>query len=227
MTAARLAEEGVRGPVTVLEGEYAGDVEPPAAPDPAQPVVVFAGRHIPEKRVPALVPAIARARAAIPELRAEIYGDGPARTEVLRAISERGVGEFISAPGFVDADVLERALATALCFVLPSQREGYGLVIVESSARGVPSVVVEGPDNAATELIEDGVNGVVATSVDGIADAILRIHRAGSKLRQSTLEWFRRNDERLSLERSLELVMREYRASAHTRSTSAAPSRPS
>ena len=41
-------------------------------------LVVFAGRHIPEKRVPALVPAIAP-RAASPELRAEIFGDGPER----------------------------------------------------------------------------------------------------------------------------------------------------
>jgi glycosyltransferase involved in cell wall biosynthesis len=222
----RLRELRVNGRVTLLEGQHTGDAA--GAPEPARrPVAVFAGRHIREKRVPALVPAIARAREEIPELRGEIYGDGPERADVLRAIGQRGVGEFISAPGFVDADVLERALATALCFVLPSQREGYGLVIVESSARGVPSVVVEGPDNAATELVQDGVNGVVATSVDDIANAILRIHRAGSQLRQSTLEWFRRNDERLSFERSLELVMGEYRASARTRSTSAARSRPS
>ena len=42
------------------------------------------GRHIPEKRVPALVPALALARERIPELRGEILGDGPEREEVLR-----------------------------------------------------------------------------------------------------------------------------------------------
>jgi glycosyltransferase involved in cell wall biosynthesis len=217
----RLSELHVNGQVTVLEGQYAG--RSVSHPRPAEPVVVFAGRHIPEKRVPALVPAIVRARDEIPELRGEIYGDGPQRPDVLRAIP----GDFISAPGFVAPDVLDGALGSALCFVLPSQREGYGLVVVESSARGVPSVVVAGPDNAATELVEDGVNGFVVASVDDIAAAIVRVYRAGPRLRQSTLEWFRRNAARLSLERSLEIVTEEYRARARSSRESVAPSRSS
>ena len=40
--------------------------------------------------------------------------------------------------------------------VPPSRREGYGLVVVEAAARGVPSVVVADPDNAATELVQEG-----------------------------------------------------------------------
>src|SRR4051794_20559849 len=52
LTAERLRAEAVRGPVTVLEGEYVGALTP-AAPRPADPLVVFAGRHIPEKRAPA------------------------------------------------------------------------------------------------------------------------------------------------------------------------------
>ena len=48
----RLLAGRVRGEVTVLEGEYAGDLSPPE-PEPAEPLVVFAGRHIPEKRAPA------------------------------------------------------------------------------------------------------------------------------------------------------------------------------
>src|SRR6478672_8208079 len=43
----RLREEGLRGELTVLEGEYAGSLEAPVA-TPAEPVVVFAGRMIPE-----------------------------------------------------------------------------------------------------------------------------------------------------------------------------------
>ena len=43
---------------------------------------MFAGRHIPEKRVPALVSGLALARRELPDLRGEIYGDGPERAEV-------------------------------------------------------------------------------------------------------------------------------------------------
>jgi glycosyltransferase involved in cell wall biosynthesis len=207
----RLREEGLTAPLTRLEGQYAG--APPAAePQPARPVAVFAGRHIPEKRVPALVPALAKAQAAIPGLRGELYGDGPERGDVVAAIARAGLEGIVSAPGFVAADVLERALSSALCFVLPSEREGYGLVVIESAAQGVPSVVVAGPDNAATELVDDGVNGTIAASADAdeLAAAIVRVHMAGAALRDSTLGWFRRNAERLSLERSLQRVLEEY-----------------
>jgi glycosyltransferase involved in cell wall biosynthesis len=215
--ARRLAEEGHRAPIVRLTGEYAQDGES-GEPDEADlvgerpPLVVFAGRHIPEKRAPALLPALAKARERIPELRGEIYGDGPERELVLRAIGESGLDGSVVAPGFVDAQRLQRAMETALCLVLPSSREGYGLVVVEAASRGVPVVVVEGPDNAATELVGEGVNGALATSPapDELAAAIVRVHRAGVGLRQSTLDWFRRNAERLSLERSLEIVERAY-----------------
>ena len=108
--------------------------------------------------------------------------------------------------------MLERALSSALCLLLPSRREGYGRVVVEAAARGVPTVVVEGPDNAATELVEEGVNGAIARSAeaDDLAAAIVRVHRAGHELRRSTLDWFRQNAERLSLDRSLATVLEAY-----------------
>ncbi|HEX4364131.1 MAG TPA: glycosyltransferase family 4 protein, partial [Solirubrobacteraceae bacterium] len=211
MTAQRLRESGIGGPVTVLEGEYAGSLQP-AAPRPAEPTVVFAGRHIPEKRVPALVHAFAALRERAPELRLVIYGDGPQRAEVLALIDELGLRDVATAPGFVDSAVIDEALATALCMVLPSRREGYGLVVVEASARGVPSVVVAGPDNAATELVDEGENGFVARSdaPEELAEAILRVRAAGPSLRASTAAWFAGNAERLSLARSLDRVAAAY-----------------
>ena len=211
----RLRDQGLRGELTRLEGQYAGPLAPPE-PLPARPVAVFAGRHIPEKRVPALVPALARAREQIPDLRGEIYGDGPERAQVLKEIADHGLEDCVIAPGFVDAEILEHALASALCLVLPSRREGYGLVVIEAAARGVPSVVVEGLDNAATELVEEGANGTVAFSAeaDDLAAAIVRVYRAGPELRRSTLDWFHRNEERLSLERSLQIVSAEYASAA-------------
>ncbi len=209
-TAVRLRAAGVHGDVEVLSG-----LQPPVgarAPRPAQPLVVFAGRHIPEKRVPALVRAFAALRERAPELRLAVYGDGPQRDEVLALIDELGLGEVASAPGFVDAEAVDEALSDALCMVLPSRREGYGMVVVEAAARGVPSIVVADPDNAATELVEEGVNGFVAASAEAedLAAAILRVRAAGPQLRASTAEWFARNANRLSLTASLDLVAAAY-----------------
>jgi glycosyltransferase involved in cell wall biosynthesis len=210
-TARRLRAEGVHGDVEVLTGLQ--DVPPSVGPPrPAQPVVVFAGRHIPEKRVPALVLGFAALRDRAPELRLAIYGDGPDRPAVLALIAAEGLGDVASAPGFVERHELEEALAGALCMVLPSRREGYGLVVVEAAARGVPSVVVADPDNAATELVDEGENGFVAASdqPQDIADAILRVRAAGAPLRASTSAWFERNRERLSLTGSLDRVAAAY-----------------
>jgi glycosyltransferase involved in cell wall biosynthesis len=207
----RLRAEGLRRAPQRLAGLYAGPQ--PADPTRSEPVVLFAGRHIPEKRVSAVVPALARARDYVPELRGLILGDGPERGAVLEAITKHGLDGAASAPGFVDAEELERNLRRALCLVVPSRREGYGLVVVEAAAAGTPSIVARAPESAATELIEEGENGFIveSTDPDALAQAILRVRNEGQALRERTAAWFRRNAERLSLERSLDMVAASYR----------------
>lgn len=206
----RLREAGALA-VIRLEGQFTVPLEA-RDPEPAGEAVVFAGRHVAEKGVTEVVPAFALAQRRTPGLRLDIYGDGPQHREVVRQIAQYGLGELVSAPGFVDERVLDQALRRALCLVLPSRREGFGLVVVEASARGVPSVVVAGPDNAAVELVEEGVNGAIAASADAedIAAAILRVHELGSALRRSTVSWYRANARRLSFESSLATVLDVY-----------------
>jgi glycosyltransferase involved in cell wall biosynthesis len=209
----RLRARRLNGELTLLDGLYAGPLER-QEPVPAEPVVVFAGRHIPEKRVPALVPALALARERVPELRGEIYGDGPDRDEVLRLRAEHGLDGALDVPGFVSTGQVEEAMRRALCLVLPSRREGYGMVVVEAAALGTPSVVVAEPDNAATDLVSPGENGYVAASASpaDLAGAIERVHAEGQLLRERTATWFEANAERLSLEGSLKRVLESYAA---------------
>jgi glycosyltransferase involved in cell wall biosynthesis len=158
------------------------------------------------------VPAIALAREHLPGLRCEIFGDGPVRAHVERLVADSGLQKAVSFRGFAEPDEVQRAMRHALCMVLPSRREGYGLIVVEAAAAATPSVVVQGPDNAATELVTDGVNGVVAASASAeeLAAAILRVHEAGLGLRTSTADWFESNAARLSLSSSLETVLEAY-----------------
>jgi glycosyltransferase involved in cell wall biosynthesis len=209
--ATRLREEGLRGQVTVLRGLYAGADEP-VTPRQADPVVLFAARLIPEKQATLGVAAMALAARRIEGLRGEFLGDGPERAALEASIAEHGLQEIVSAPGFAESEVLDAEMRRALCMLLPSRREGYGMVVVEAAARGTPSVVVAGEDNAATELIEEGVNGTIAPRADpqAVADAIVRVHEAGMTLRDSTAGWFAQNAERLSLESSLRRVLDSY-----------------
>ncbi len=216
--AERLRQEGLRGPLTVLRGLYAGTVEPltPREPDT---VVLFAARLIPEKQVTLGVAALALAVRRIEGLRGEFLGDGPERAALQRAIAEHGLQGIVSAPGFADADTVDAEMRRALCMLLPSRREGYGMVVVEAAARGTPSIVVAGEDNAATELIVEGVNGLIAHRSDpqAIADAIVRVYESGLALRESTARWFAQNVDSLSVQSSLDIVSSGYAAGhAHT-----------
>jgi glycosyltransferase involved in cell wall biosynthesis len=208
--AERLRQDGLAD-VELLAGAYTGSLAARPVHD-AAPLVLFAGRHIPEKQVPAIVPAVALARQSAPELRAAILGDGPERADVVRLVEELGLEGAIEVPGFVSAERVEELMGRALCVLLPSRREGYGLLVVEAAAYGTPSIVVAGPDNAAVELLSEGENGFVAASAspEDLAAAILRVRAAGRGLRDSTGNWFARNAPRLSLGRSLELALEAY-----------------
>jgi glycosyltransferase involved in cell wall biosynthesis len=211
--AARLREEGLRGPITVLRGLYAGTVEPTAArPTIGEPVVMFAARLIPEKQVALAVAAVALAAERVEGLRGEFFGEGPERAALDAAIAEHRLEGVVTARGFAETETVDSEMRRAMCLLLTSRREGYGLVVVEAAARATPSVVLAGEDNAATELIDEGVNGAIALTSDprAVAEAIVRVHEAGPALRESTARWFAENAERLSLESSLRKVLELY-----------------
>ena len=209
--ARRLVEEGLRSEPIRLSGLYAGPTELAQSPETErQPLVLFAGRQIPEKRADVVPGAVAAARASVPGLRGLILGDGPERERVLDAIEAADAAAFVDAPGFVSAAEVHDAFARASCHVLPSTREGYGLVVIEAAAAGTPTVVVAGPDNAAAELIAEGENGFVAASLDELPQAIVRVHEAGPELRRRTAEWFAANAKSLSAAESARQIAAEY-----------------
>jgi glycosyltransferase involved in cell wall biosynthesis len=155
---------------------------------------------------------IAAARERVPGLRAKVFGDGPERPELLRQIERLGLRDVVEAPGFVDRSVVDEALRHATCLLLPSSREGYGLVVIEAASAGTPSVIVEGEDNAAVELVAAGVNGQIAPSADpaAIAGAIAAVHEQGEGLRRRTSAWFAQAAPTLTAAASARTVLEIY-----------------
>ncbi|MFF2273360.1 glycosyltransferase family 4 protein [Agromyces sp. NPDC058136] len=177
------------------------------------PFVLFVGRHIADKRLSALPAALAEARRRIPDLRAIVVGSGPETSVAVAAAEKAGVADEIEFTGRVSDERLEQLFRTAAALVNPSAREGFGLVVAEAAAFGTPSVVVAGEDNAAAELVESGVNGVVASSVSStdLGSAIVRAVEAGPALRAATLRWFETARVDRSLRVSVDRLLDTYR----------------
>jgi glycosyltransferase involved in cell wall biosynthesis len=208
----RLVAAGYHGTPVILPGLYAGAVAPTPAEDVDPALVLYAGRHVREKRVDTLVRAFALARERRSGLRLELYGDGPQTTQIESLVQSLGLASSVRLRGRRPEDEVADAISRAACVVTASEREGYGLVVVEAAAHGTPSVVVAGPENAATELVQDGVNGVVAAdaSPESLAGAIGQVVEAGAPLRESTARWFAENAPTLRIDKSLELVVDGY-----------------
>ncbi len=193
LTARRLRAEGLRRAPLVSPGLIDSPVDGSFIADPASPpFVLYAGRHIGDKRVEVLPAAVAHARRTIPDLRLVILGKGSTTPQIDAAVAAVGGGDWTEMPGFVDEDRLRELMGSAACLANPSRREGYGLVVVESASYGTPVVLVDDEDNAAVELVDPDVNGVVAASTDAeiLGAAIARVVDEGGALRSSTRAWY-------------------------------------
>lgn len=174
------------------------------------PYLLAIGRLIPDKRVAALPAALRLARQHRPELRLVVVGDGPERAAVEAAATAEGVRDAVDLVGFVSAERLDELRRGAAALVHPSQREGFGLVVAEASASGLPVVVVDGEDNAAVALVSPGVNGVIAPSVapTDLSVAIGAVLDAGDALRATAQAWYARESRERTLARSVDGLLR-------------------
>ena len=191
-TERRLREARPALSATFLPGQVIDRTEYPSRPEGSSdvPLVLFVGRLVPEKHPDAVIETIAELSRTRP-VRARIIGQGPLLTELRRRAASSGAD--IEVLGAVDEQALDVSYAEAAVLLHPSEREGFGLVVVEAASRGVPIVVVDGPDNAAVELVIPGVNGQVSPTRETaeLARAVSAVLDGGTPLRTSTHAWFR------------------------------------
>ncbi|EXJ51340.1 glycosyltransferase family 4 protein [Microbacterium sp. MRS-1] len=230
LSARRLRAEGFRRRILVSPGLI--DIDSPSTSSGTElsaaatpPFVLYAGRHIPDKRVDVLPAAVAKARETVSDLRLIILGDGPSSPDVDAAITASSAAEWTSRPGFVAQDVLDELMSSAAVLVNPSRREGYGLVVVEAAAHGTPTVLVADEGNASTELIDQGANGIVADSTDpaDLGDAIVRAVSAGPKLRESTRAWYDTAIQTRTVEKTVDAILDAVRSSGSHRTDAPRP----
>lgn len=157
-----LIEAGLRKPVAVIPNGV--DVERIRSVPPAEleSDVIFVGRLIPEKGVGLLLRALVEVKKEIPDVQAIVVGDGPEREKLERLSSILGLKNNVAFTGFFQShdDVIALMKASKV-FVLPSRREGFGMVVLEAMASSLPVITLDAPMNAARFLVENGRSGFV------------------------------------------------------------------
>ena len=135
----------------------------PAADIPSD--LIGAGRLVAHKQPGLALRAFALLHRADPSLRFVGVGDGPERVPLEALAGELGVEGAVRFAGFVEKpEELFGLMKASRVLLAPSKKEGFGIMVVEGWAAGLPAVVCQGPESALPELVDDPVAGRVAAS---------------------------------------------------------------
>ena len=158
---------------------------PPSAEERAQAealsagteFVLFVGILSPQKNLGTLIRAFAASDLASSGARLVIAGsDREGHGAALRTTARRlGVDESVLIPGFVARPVLRALYHSALCLVLPSHGEGFGLPVVEAMAAGAP--VLAANRQSLPEVVGDAGCLFEPDDVAGLAALLTRLKR--------------------------------------------------
>jgi glycosyltransferase involved in cell wall biosynthesis len=143
---------------------------PPILAGESGPVAVCVALLVPIKRIDVLVRAMKTVVARFPECRCVVVGSGPLESQLRALTGELGLEHNVLFTGH--RDDVRPYLASADIFVLPSEREGLPLSLLEAMAFGLPCVATQAGGNL--EVVRDGLNGYVVPSgsIPALAGAI-------------------------------------------------------
>jgi glycosyltransferase involved in cell wall biosynthesis len=137
------------------------------------PVIVSAGRLTKQKGYPYLIKAFSVVRRSLP-CRLMIIGEGEDKAQLIGMVRALGIDRDVEFLGFQKNPF--QYMARSSLFVLSSLYEGFGNVIVEAMALGLPVISTDCPSGPA-EIIDDKKNGILVAVRDEneLAQAILNV----------------------------------------------------
>ena len=140
-------------------------------PDPGQrahpPLLLFAGRLVPQKDPLTLLKAFYTIVQTVPEAKLVLAGNGSLRSQLEQFIEAHSLEKSVSLlPGTAEIRTL---MQQASLFLLPSLYEGSPNILIEAMACELPVVATRA--SGVPELIEHGVNGHLVAIGDHVAMA--------------------------------------------------------
>jgi glycosyltransferase involved in cell wall biosynthesis len=130
-----------------------------------------------------LLEAVALLRARGRAVTCRVIGDGPLRAGLAAQAERLGIGDAVEFRSDVhDRHDLYSLVKSGRVFAFPSEREGFGIAVLEALACGLPVVTTSAPDNLAAALVERSGRGLIcAPSAAALADAVERVLLGGDR----------------------------------------------
>ena len=142
---------------------------------------LFSGALTRRKGVDLLARAFVRLAAEQPRVRLKLMGAGDMEPRLKRLLAGSDRVEWV---GFKDWDDLPQVYASAHVLCVPSRHDGWGLVVPEGLAAGLPTIATD-RTGAAIDLVVPGRSGWVIAAKD--EDALLQAMRQAAALGEG--EW--------------------------------------
>jgi glycosyltransferase involved in cell wall biosynthesis len=159
-TRGELRTLGVRGPRVAVVHNGTDPVVPVDPGKASSPTVAVVGRLVPHKQVEHAIDTVLSLRAELPELRLHVVGSGWWENELHMYAAARDAGDTVVFDGQVDEERKHEIYERAWLLLLPSLKEGWGLVIGEAGMHSTPAVAYRSA-GGTRESIADGRSGVL------------------------------------------------------------------
>jgi L-malate glycosyltransferase len=173
LTADQMRRAGYRGDLVIIPNGIDMNSIQSVPPSDTYSDLIFVGRFIPEKHPELVVEAVRILVLEKPDLRCLMVGDGPEYQTVQDCICRNGLSDHIKCTGFVtDYSVVIGLMKSSKVFILPSVREGFGIVAIEAMACGLSLVTVDHPRNAASTHVFSGAGSLTTLDASDIARGI-------------------------------------------------------
>ena len=137
--------------------------------------VIFVGRLIREKNADVLLEAVKDVKNEFPDIKCHIIGDGPEKERLVKLTYELGLLDNVKFLGFREYNDVISRLKSAKILVLPSAREGFGIVVIEAFACGMPVVTINSDLNAASLLVSANTGFRVDLDAHEISNAVRKL----------------------------------------------------
>lgn len=134
---------------------------------PAGPMLLSVSRLAPSERyknVAAVIAALPEVLRHVPDAFYVIVGDGAERQPFLELARRLGLASKVFLPGAVPDPLLPSYYAASDLFVLPSTKEGFGIVFLEAMEHAKPCIGARA--GGVPEVVRDGVTGLLVDASD-------------------------------------------------------------